>query len=55
MVIKKALEGLDGVKKASISFKRKRGDVFYDPDKVTQTEIVDKVNQIGFKAEVIEE
>ncbi len=55
MVIKKALEGLDGVEKVSISFKRKRGDVFFDPDKVSETEIVNKVNQIGFKAKVIEE
>lgn len=55
MIIKKALEGLEGVEKASISFKRNRGDVLYDPDKVNQTEIVDKVNQIGFKAKVIEE
>lgn len=55
MIIRKALEGLEGVEKASINFRRKRGDVLYDPDKVTQKEIVDKVNQIGFKAKVIEQ
>lgn len=55
MVIKKALEGLDGVEKVSISFKRKRGEVFFDPDKVSETEIVNKVNQIGFKAKVIQQ
>jgi copper chaperone CopZ len=42
------------VKKADISFKRKRGEISYDPDKVSEIEIVDKVNQIGFKAKVLE-
>ena len=55
LVIKKALEGLDGVEKVSISFKRKRGEVFFDPDKVSENEIVNKVNQIGFKAKVIQQ
>jgi copper chaperone CopZ len=55
LVIKKALEGLEGVEKARISFKAKRGEVIYDADKVTQTDIVNKVNQIGFRAEVIGE
>lgn len=55
MVIRKALEGLEGVEKASVSFKEKRGEVFYDPDKVSEKEIVGKVNQIGFKAEAIEQ
>ncbi len=55
MIIKKALEGLEGVEKADISFKQKIGEIFYDPLKVGETEIVKKVNQIGFKAKVIEE
>ena len=55
MIIKKALEGLEGVEKAKVSFKTKRGEVFFDPDKVSETGIVNKVNQVGFKAKVIEE
>lgn len=54
-VIKTALEQLDGVEKAKISFQAQKGEVFFDPDKVSQFEIVNKVNQIGFKAMVIEE
>lgn len=54
MIIKKALEGLKGVEKAKISFRKKRGEVFFDPDKVGKTEIVNEVNKIGFRAKVIE-
>jgi len=55
LIIKKALEGLEGVDRADISYKTKRGEVFFDPDKVSETAIVEKVNQIGFKAKVIDE
>lgn len=54
LIIKKALEGLEGVEKASVSFLGKRGEVSYDPEKVTEKEIVNKVNKIGFRAKVIE-
>ena len=43
------------MEKASISFLRKRGEVSYDPDTVSEKQIVDKVNQIGFKAKMIKE
>jgi copper chaperone CopZ len=52
VVIKKALEGLEGVGKANISYSKKKGEVFFDPDNVTEQEIVNKVTQIGFKAKV---
>ena len=55
MIIKRALEGLEGVEKVSVSFLKKRGEVFFDPDKVSETVIVNKVNEIGFSAKVIEE
>ncbi len=42
------------MEKVSISFWRKRGEVFFDSEKVSETEIVNKVNQVGFKAKVIE-
>ena len=54
LIVKKALEGLEGVEKASVSFLEKRGEVSYDPEKVTEKEIVNKVNKIGFRAKVIE-
>lgn len=55
MIVKKALEGLEGVEKANISYDTKRGEVLYNPEKVSEADIVNKVNQIGFKANVIEE
>ncbi len=55
MIIKKALEGLDGVEKASINFSKKGGEVFFDPEKVSEKEIVDRVNKTGFRARVIAE
>ena len=42
------------MEKVRVSFEKKRGEVFFDPDKVSETEIVNKVNQIGFKAKMIE-
>ena len=54
LIVKKALEGLEGVEKASVSFLENRGEVSYDPEKVTEKEIVNKVNKIGFRAKVIE-
>ena len=54
MIVKKALEGLEGVEKANISYSKKSGEVFFDPDKVSEKEIVDRVNQTGFRARVIE-
>ena len=55
VIIKKALEGLDGVEKASINFSKKGGEVFFDPEKVSEKEIVDRVNKTGFRARVIAE
>jgi copper chaperone CopZ len=55
LIVKKALEGLEGVEKASVSFLKKRGEVFFDPDKVSEAVIVNKVNEVGFSAKVIEE
>jgi copper chaperone CopZ len=42
------------VEKVSISFKAKRAEVFFDPNKANETEMVNRVNQIGFKAKVVE-
>ena len=55
LIIRKALEGLDGVEKASVSYSKGEGEVYFDPAKVSEKEIVDRVNQTGFRAKVIEE
>ncbi len=55
LIVKKALEGLDGVEKATISYEEKRGEVSYDSEKVGETDIIDKVKQVGFMAKVIEQ
>ena len=55
VIIKKALEGLDGVEKATVSFEKKRGEVSYNPGKVGETDIINKVKEVGFMAKVLEE
>lgn len=55
LIIKKALEGLEGVEKATISYEQQRGEVSYDPDKVGETDIINKVKKVGFMAKVVEE
>ncbi|MFC1823265.1 metal-binding (seleno)protein [Thermodesulfobacteriota bacterium] len=54
-IIKAALEELDGVHSARVSFKTKRGEVSFDPSMMSKARIVKKISEIGFKAEVIEE
>jgi len=55
VIVKKALEGLDGVEKATISYEQKRGEVSYNPDKVGETDIINKVKEVGFMAKVLDE
>jgi len=43
------------VEKADLSFSKKRGEILFDPEKVSEAGIVNKVNEIGFSAKVIEE
>jgi len=43
------------VEKAKISFSKKRGEVLFDPEKVSEKNIVNKVNEVGFRARVVEE
>ncbi len=43
------------MEKADISFSKKRGEVLFDPEKVSEKNIVNKVNEIGFRAKVVEE
>ncbi len=43
------------MKRADISFSKKRGEVLFDPEKVSEKNIVNKVNEVGFNAKVVEE
>jgi copper chaperone CopZ len=49
-VVKRALEGLDGVEKAEVSFSRGEALVKYDPQKVTVEAMIDAVKKAGFRA-----
>jgi copper chaperone CopZ len=55
LIIKKALEGLEGVETATVSYEEKRGEVSYNPEKVGKTDIINKVKEVGFMAKVLEE
>jgi copper chaperone CopZ len=54
VIVKKALEGLEGVEKATVSYEEKRGEVSYNPEKVGKTDIINKVKEVGFMAKVLE-
>lgn len=48
--MRKALEGLEGVEKAEVSFAERRATVTYDPRKVSVKDMVKAVSQAGFRA-----
>ncbi len=48
--MRKALEGLEGVRKAVVSFSKKQAVVTYDPEKVSVNDMVEAVKQAGFRA-----
>jgi copper chaperone CopZ len=52
-VVKKALDGLEGVNEATVSFKEKRADVLYDPQKVTVEDMTRVISRVGFRAKLI--
>ncbi|MFQ5962160.1 MAG: cation transporter [Candidatus Methylomirabilales bacterium] len=51
-MVKRALEGLDGVEKAEVSFSRAEARVEYDPQKVTIEDMIQKVRDSGFEASI---
>ncbi len=53
-MVKKALEGLDGIKEATVSFKEERADVLYDPERVTVEDMITTISKVGFKAKLME-
>ncbi len=42
------------MERATISFERRRGEILFDPDKVSETELLNRIKKAGFKAKVIE-
>ncbi|MBW2309213.1 MAG: heavy-metal-associated domain-containing protein [Deltaproteobacteria bacterium] len=48
MVVKRALEGLDGVQEAVVSFKEKTAVIRYDDQKVDVRQMTEAVRQAGF-------
>ena len=50
MAVKRALEGLEGVSRADVSFRGKRARVTFDPAKVSVEQLIEAVNRIGFRA-----
>ncbi len=51
-MVKTALERLDGVKQAKVTFKPPEAVVQYDQDKVTLEEMIVAIEQAGFRAKV---
>ena len=49
-MVKRALEGLKGVKKAEVSFERAEAIVTYEQGRATLKEMMRAVEQYGFKA-----
>jgi len=50
--VTKALEDLDGVKKAKVNLKRGEAKVTYDSDKVSVDELIAAVIEAGYEAKV---
>lgn len=54
MTIKRTLLSIEGVKKAEVSYKDKKADVLFVPEKVSDSLLIEKINKIGYKANLIE-
>jgi len=48
--VRRALEGLNGVKKAEVSFSEKEAIVYFDEGEATVDEMVRAVKRVGFRA-----
>ncbi len=48
--MRRALEGLNGVKKAEVSFSEKKAIVYFEEGKATVDEMVRAVKGVGFRA-----
>lgn len=52
-MVRRALEGLEGVEKAEVSFTRGEARVRYAPQKVTVEAMIEAVNKAGFQATML--
>ncbi|MDT8444438.1 MAG: metal-binding (seleno)protein [Desulfuromonadales bacterium] len=50
--VKGALSRLDGVEQVDVSYEDRRARVLYDPEKVTPQQLVEAVNNTGYRANV---
>lgn len=48
--MRRALEGLEGVKKAEVSFSKKEAIVYFEEGTVSADEMVRSVKRVGFRA-----
>lgn len=51
--VEKGLTGLAGVEKVKINLKKEKAVVKYDENQVSENEIVAKVKEVGYEAEVV--
>ncbi len=49
-MVKRALEGLKGVRRADVSFRDKEARVTFEPTQVTVNQLIEAVNRSGFRA-----
>jgi copper chaperone CopZ len=49
-VVKRALEGLSGVSRADVSFRKKEAVVTFDPAQVRVAQMIEAVRRAGFRA-----
>ena len=49
-MVKRALEGLEGVSRADVSFRDKEARVTFDPGRVTIDQLIAAVKKAGFSA-----
>ncbi|MGH2368686.1 MAG: cation transporter [Chloroflexota bacterium] len=52
MLVKRALEGLQGVQRAEVSFRDREARVTFDPTQVTVNQLIEAVARSGFRAAV---
>ena len=50
MIVRRALEGLEGVKKAEVSFAREQAIVYYKDEEVGVDKMVEAIRRVGFRA-----
>ena len=53
--VKVKLERLDGVREARVDFDEKRARVFYNPREVTPRQMIEAIEDLGYRAHVEEE